>query len=338
MFLAHEPALEDYWRAVILFGRNVASYKFALAQALLDLKPASGQLVKLDELAGPFAEHIAEHLKTADKQGTFASSKFLDACRGFNDGSLSRVQLIDETVRIGFNNVIDAFHVVGRGEIPRRFYVDERRDNGGIRITDEFSRLIESAQAENLPTEVQARWRLVETAWELGVSRSLVRVDHDPGSESLFALDRSLRRQPITSSRGALNGYQKGKCFYCFADISLTRSDLLPEVDHFFPHVLKSQGFGPLVDGIWNLVLACRDCNRGVGGKFDRVPTLNLLERLWRRNEFLIASHHPLRETLLQQTGMAESERRRFLNDWHGRAWAALIHSWEPEPVARAPF
>jgi len=29
-FLERQRTLDSYWRAVILFGRNVASYKFAL--------------------------------------------------------------------------------------------------------------------------------------------------------------------------------------------------------------------------------------------------------------------------------------------------------------------
>jgi hypothetical protein len=29
-FVHSQPSLEDYWRGVILFGRSVASYKFAL--------------------------------------------------------------------------------------------------------------------------------------------------------------------------------------------------------------------------------------------------------------------------------------------------------------------
>jgi hypothetical protein len=91
-----------------------------------------------------------------------------------------------------------------------------------------------------------------------------------------------------------LNGYQKGKCFYCFADIYL-EGLAIPDVDHFFPHVLKVVGFDG-IDGVWNLVLACQQCNRGIGGKSDRVPTLHLLERLHLRNEFLIESHHPLRD------------------------------------------
>ena len=30
-FVDVEPTLENYWRAIILFGKNTASYKFALA-------------------------------------------------------------------------------------------------------------------------------------------------------------------------------------------------------------------------------------------------------------------------------------------------------------------
>jgi hypothetical protein len=31
-FLEVQPSIENYWRALILFGRNVASYKFALGR------------------------------------------------------------------------------------------------------------------------------------------------------------------------------------------------------------------------------------------------------------------------------------------------------------------
>ena len=50
-FIKYTPTADNYWRAIVLFGRNVATYKFALAQALLELRPASGQLVTLEELA-----------------------------------------------------------------------------------------------------------------------------------------------------------------------------------------------------------------------------------------------------------------------------------------------
>ena len=208
----------------------------------------------------------------------------------------------------------------------------------------------------------------------------------------------------MTSARGALNGYQKGKCFYCHRDISigeadsasadaffrevdssydseimepllvsenfsrggmtdgglvsidgrpLTRENALyragshvpedgaPEtdksadagcdVDHFFPHTLQSLSTDINLDGVWNLVLACPSCNRGEDGKFARVPALKYLERLHERNEFLISSHHPLRETLKRQTGETVEDRVRFLNHVYKDAVNHLIFSWETE-------
>ena len=81
---------------------------------------------------------------------------------------------------------------------------------------------------------------------------------------------------------------------------------------------------------LWNLVLACKECNRGAGGKFAQVPSLHLLDNVDARNEFLIRSHHPLRETLIQQTGNTSQLRKSKLNDYFNRAKATLIHEWEP--------
>jgi HNH endonuclease len=180
------------------------------------------------------------------------------------------------------------FHIVGQSEVTQRFFIDERSRGGGIRITDAFSKLLESGQSPNLSEETEARWRLVETAWELGVSRSLVSVKHDSVTEALFVIDSAKRRRSITGARTALSGYQKGHSFYCFSGFSLLGS-APSDIDHFFPHSLKAIDSGGHLDGIWNLVLACARCNRGSSGKFDRVPNLRLLERLNTRNEFLIA-------------------------------------------------
>ena len=334
LFKSTELETSDYWRAIILFGRNVASYKFALAKTLLELKPESGQLLKMSDIAPAFSRHITEHLKIADKQGTSQSSNFLDSCRKFNKGELAVNELMEATVRFGFVNVIDAFHVVAQKEVPVRFYIDERKEKNGIRITDEFSKLLASSQSTALPHETESRWRLVETAWELGVSRSLLSIQHDPDQNQLIAQMTNNRRRSVTGSREALNGYQKGKCFYCGEPIAAGHEGIRDvEVDHFFPHVLKQFGFGPIIDGIWNLVLACPDCNRGPQGKFARVPSLQLLRKLHERNEFLINSHHPLRETLMMQTGTVEQARARFLNDMRNKARAALIHTWDPQLI-----
>jgi hypothetical protein len=315
------PSLDNYWRAIILFGRNVASYKFALGKTLLETAQQGKPFVPLAELARPFAWHIAEHLKLADKQATSPSSQFLASCRKLNRGEMSEEELADVTVRLGFNNVIDAFHLVGNTELGVRFFADERASPGkGIRLTDEVFRLTELYQHRNLPFEVEARWRLVETAWELKVPTSALVVTYDGETECLMADSRLVRRKAVARCRDALNGYQKGRCFYCFRDISLVEgADNLADVDHLFPHVLKARLPGSrlaaLIDGVWNLVLACPKCNRGEDGKFDRPPHLDYLERLRKRNDFLIGSHHPLRETLMLQTGASEHDRVQFIRE-----------------------
>jgi hypothetical protein len=336
------PSRESYWRAIILFGRNVASYKFALAQSLLELANKETISVGLEELAIPFSRHIREHLKGNDKQGTFASSKFLDACRKFNQGELSEDALLRETVSRGFQNVIDAFHVVNQGEIPVRFFTDERRNGNRIVVTDELLRLKESLQFENLPREAEARWRLVETAWTLNISANLLSITYDTEAKLFYAETGTNRRINVASARDALNGYQKGKCFYCFSDISLNdRSDNLPDVDHFFPFALTQMfrsGYNAPINGVWNLVLACQRCNRGSAGKFARVPALKYLERLHTRNSFLINSHHPLRETLMNQMGLTEEQRRSFLQEQYRQAKNLLIHEWHPTEESEAAF
>lgn len=327
-----KPTTESYWRSIILFGQNVASYKFALAKSLLEIAGMEKTFVRVEELAVPFSKHIAEHLKISDKQGTSSSSKFLDTVRKFNADEISEESLISETAKLGFVNVIDAFHFVNREPIPVRFYVDERTKNRGIRITDELLGLKESIQFENLPIETEARWRLVETAWAFGISANLLEVRHDENADLMFVETTAARRINITSSRDALNGYQKGKCFYCFADISVEPfSENLADVDHFFPHTMVRANFDVNLNGIWNLVLACKHCNRGSKGKWAKVPKLKYLERLNTRNNFLIESHHPLRETLIRHTGALPAERHQFLQQQYNFSKFTLIHEWEAQ-------
>jgi len=147
-------------------------------------------------------------------------------------------------------------------------------------------------------------------------------------------------RIDVTSSREALDGYQKGKCFYCFGDICIAPgSDNLADVDHFIPHTLIARGdTTENLNGVWNLVLACRECNRGARGKSARVPQLKYLERLHKRNNFLIDSHHPLRETLVSQTGAMEALRQRFLQEQYANAKLLLIHDWAATEELEAAF
>ena len=87
------------------------------------------------------------------------------------------------------------------------------------------------------------------------------------------------KRRPITEARLALNGYQKGHCFYCYQTILVVPNSPAPaDVDHVFPYSLMSWGLPIDLDQVWNLVLACSRCNRGVDGKGTTVPADEYLE------------------------------------------------------------
>lgn len=120
-YLATGPVEESSFRSVILFGRNTASYKFALAKALFDLAGQNRDSVTLNQLAVPYTKHLVEHAGSNPRQTTSRSSRFMDACVGYAKGSEIYDRLISAVVDLGFDNVLDAFHTVGKGDVPVRF-------------------------------------------------------------------------------------------------------------------------------------------------------------------------------------------------------------------------
>ena len=55
------------------------------------------------------------------------------------------------------------------------------------------------------------------------------------------------------------------------------------------------------------------------------------LSRLYKRNEFYIASKHPLGETIVNQTGKTPLERRRFLQNQYDLSLNLSIQKWKPK-------
>lgn len=330
-FQQNDPSLESQWRALILFGKNTTTYKFAFARSLLELAIEEKSRIRLEELAAPFSRYMVQHIKANDKQGNVPSSKYLSACKAFIKGEISLEKLHERTITDGFRYVVDAFQQVNRDRIPDPFYAkDYSEGRKEIVITDNLLRLRESLQFPNLDRETEARWRLVETAWNLQINPNLLDVKYDGDKELLYLENDFMRRVDVTSARDALNGYQKGKCFYSFQDISVqTGSENLCEVDHFLPHLNKRahQQEGANINGIWNLVLADSTVNRE---KLARVPEIRFLKRLHRRNEWYIASNHPLAETIINQTGKTKAQRIAFLNREYEVALSASIHTWAP--------
>lgn len=315
-----------------MLGLNTASYKFALAKSLLKFASAGRDVVTLKELADPFSDYICDHLRKVDRQGTNPTNTLLQACRRFNKGNMGREELNSISMSQGFRYVFEAFHKVSGEETPTKFFkVEGSGKNRRLHLTDEVIRLANAKQGTNLALEVEARWNLVETAWDLGVNPGLIASD---GKGGLISVQGRSRRS-VAGVKEAVSGYQKGRCFYCNEEFSLDDSGRdRVEIDHFFPLSRQNlKGNQVDLDQIWNLVLACQECNRGEEGKHDRVPSKYLVERLVHRNGYYVRSTDPLKATLkvtLQKiTGQTTSVRRRFhfdiwqeLNSYGGALWS----------------
>ena len=79
---------------------------------------------------------------------------------------------------------MDAFHNISNDDTF--FFENNRKSNKSIIITDNFYKLQENFQYSNLKNEVEARWRLWETAISLNISYRLLEINKDPDSDTLF--------------------------------------------------------------------------------------------------------------------------------------------------------
>jgi hypothetical protein len=57
-FQVDDILLESQWRAIILFGKNSATYKFAFAKSLLELISEEKTSITLGELVKPFSKTL----------------------------------------------------------------------------------------------------------------------------------------------------------------------------------------------------------------------------------------------------------------------------------------
>jgi 5-methylcytosine-specific restriction endonuclease McrA len=172
-----------------------------------------------------------------------------------------------------------------------------------------------------LVAELQGRWDLLEVAFSTGLPQGTLDAD-----EKAFFRREGPRRTVITGTRPVLNGYQNGLCFYCGEPLV----DGV-EVDHVLPWSALHH------DQIWNLVLAYPDCN---GEKRALLPSRESLANLLRRNEYYIASNHPIKPRLVGQMGRTVEARMAFLNRQYREAELMKLHVWRgrvgitPDPLS----
>lgn len=312
-FHAEELSARNTVRTILLFGRNTATYKFALCDALL--KQPANSSVSYDDLAPDFLKAFVEHYRVNPHQFKGQSNAVTAAVDTFlkTDESQAEFDSLVSTTRLKvYRYVFDAFHNVGRGTIQDSFRLFENNATSKeLVLTESLHSILENrAVKEALHLENQARWRLVEEAWKAGLAQNvLIYNQHSRCFDSVV----DERRTNLRSAVDVLLPYQHGRCFYCGRPLDRGASsceDAFPDVDHFFPWALMVRHpeitFNP--DGVWNLVLACKQCNRGPSGKFDIPPSSKFFQALLTRNLLFVEEHrHSLRNAILMSLNSSNS-------------------------------
>lgn len=289
-------------RAVLVFGKNSATYKFALAKTLLELNPSSE--MKYGDIGQIFLKHLVEHHQICPHQHNRGETKLTRAIDDHLAGKLPWDRLFDVAEESIYNNVFDAFHKLGGGEIERSAALFEHdREHKKITLTDSLNSLQENEEVKSvLLAETEARWRVVEEAWRKNVSPNLIL---DTREKSFYTTVNE-HRVNLRSAVDTLMPYQYGKCFYCSCPLNKYANQLddqFPDVDHVLPLSLivrqyPAPDFNP--NGVWNLVLSCRRCNRGVNGKMDQKPHERFYQQLEIRNVYFTKEHkHSMRFSVL---------------------------------------
>ena len=304
-------------RSLLVFGKNVYSYKFPFCDALLRVTSSRKTFIKEEEIFEPFVDAILRHMKTHPKQyqGKKSSpSNFMVMLEGFNSGKVSRSDLMVEASKVIPNNVFDAFQNIGGGTLDNRFLFYTRDKNRkGFEIRDNLLSLVESEEKkQTIIDENEARWRVVEEAWKIGVNPSLI--EFDPVTREFKKGDRE-DRPNLRSAVDSLMPYQKGLCFYCNRQLNRFgehTSESFPDVDHVLPLFrLKEEMIQKTIsnnpNGIWNLVISCMACNRGDKGKFAQIPDGIYFKKLSERNEYLAIEHpHSFKFAILNSLGITK--------------------------------
>jgi hypothetical protein len=337
----NEPEHLTATRAIIVFGKNSATYKFALLKTLMD-QPATTEL-KYEDIGVPFLTHLLEHHRTCPHQFNRSSTQLAKAMDDHIAGDMGWDKLFSIAERNIYNNVFDALQNVGGGTIAENERLFRHEKNGRkIVLTDALHAIQEDPITRfAISKETEARWRVVEEAWRLGVSPNLL---YDAESGVLYRDDLD-RRVNLRSAVDTLMSYQKGACFYCNKRLGGGEQDHhshnFPDVDHFIPFVLRHEM--PVADvninGIWNLVVACRDCNRGTNGKSDQIASEKYYTKLLVRNLCALQEHGHALKSSIQLSMNVQTESALIAK--HRQIYAAFSSSlskWAPPSMEGAEW
>lgn len=156
--------IREVWNQIVERDRITATYKFALAKALIYLGDGRRRSVGFDELAYYYSRELCSHIKRYKRQSTFKTSKFIRSCKEYNAGKGSIEELKGITISSGLNSILETFHNLDEGKSSIEFFkVDFSRKH--ILITSEMVIMVMKFGKEELLNHIEEKWNEVEKGW-----------------------------------------------------------------------------------------------------------------------------------------------------------------------------
>ena len=303
---------KDYWRFLILYGKNQSTYKMALGNSLIKYsKTNSDKKIQLDELAEDFFNTYQTRLKNGKPQMLTQGRKTTveQVLDEVSVGKITTEKALDSIKTNALKNmVLQKFHTLNKKKITRPFYTlsDDQRY---LHLNDNLLNLFADNQNKELGEELDSRWSLLEHGFSDARKGESLEVD-----EALEYVRNKEQRTNLTRLIPVLQGYQQNTCFYCGQELY---SPI--HVDHVIPYQAIKH------NEIWNLVLSHEFCNED---KSDNLPPKQFIESLIARNEFVLRSDLPLKEELKKVLGNTHLERRDKVERQYDFAKRKIVRIW----------
>jgi hypothetical protein len=283
---------EDFFKGIVLFGLNAATYKMGLAQTLISASRAKSNVLNWGDLSETYFDIYLNRLRQnpMPQQGNpNRLTKMERIVKEHELGVLSRTEAINKVAEIGFEDVVPRFQTIGTDKniVSDYFY---EIDFGNKLVLKDTLLSLDTVQLDQLEAEVLARWGLLEGAFS--INQTDFKLAND--IREIYLKD-GYNRKALTSNIPFLAGYQGNTCFYCGEPML---NDI--HVDHVLPRQVLNH------DDIWNLVLAHGDCNLL---KSDRLVGVHFIQKLIARNENIMGSNHPWKAQIANALGTTANRR-----------------------------
>lgn len=307
----------DYWKGIVLYGLNQATYKIALGKTILALASQDKQVVEWDQLSKVYLDTYIERLKinyNPQQSNPSRKTKMERIIDSINKGLVDYEEAVYSVGTEAFNDVVPRFQTIGTDKniVGEKFY---HFDFGKKLYLHDATLLINETFKQELTDELDARWSLLEGAFSL--AHGDFKLSNDVRD---VYLENSYTRTNITGNIPFLQGYQGNICFYCGEKIG----DKDIHVDHVLPRQFIQH------DEIWNLVLSHSICNMN---KNDSLIGKHYFDKLVARNENIMGSNHPWKKKIADALGHTPVKRNKSMLYHYDNAKIVLKNNyWENSP------